>query len=373
MKTHASGWLIVPALIVCVFSFAAMTQTAAAGTYSQLVATTTTTGLPSATHEWGQLLGNGAFADGESLTAVAVRADYGIGYTLNLLIEELDASGNYTDTMHLHASTTVSGNMTLLPDTLYNDSVTFQVTKCYRLRFYANGASAMTKTLYGSGSNDWNNSYAGCKSPDMTNNDNSYGYVMGWNPAPIRDFYFQLYTDGTSPIDWGAITVAPAIDFDAIVFVATSSSLFADSTSTLDSIAANCDDAGNLFSRGLCFAGSYLFIPNPAILNSYAQLPTLMQTKFPFSWIAGVKTEFDSLSASASSQSFSVNMTSLGMGSTTAFGNVLPNITLFSTSTITRFMPSGVWNAIQALMAAALWIALGYDIYSTVRRRHHHV
>jgi len=188
----------------------------------------------------------------------------------------------------------------------------------------------------------------------------------------IRKTNGQFFAD-YSGIDWGAVNISPIINWGNLQFAATSTSLFADATSTLEAIASQCDDAGNIFSRGLCWAGTYLFVPNPNVLNQYAALPQLVQTKFPFSWVSGVKEEFDTLSASSSTQSFSVDMSTLGMGSTSPIGNVLPNITLFSTSTVTRFMPAGMWAAIQALMAAALWIALGYDIYITVRRRHAHV
>jgi len=189
--------------------------------------------------------------------------------------------------------------------------------------------------------------------------------------------YFVL-SSGSSTIDWTQANIATPIDWSDIVFVSTTTGLFSgtSSQSALDFIADRCEDPNNnLFSRGLCYAGVYLFIPDPGILNNYAQLPTLMQTKFPFSWVAQVKEAITARTAGVSGQmtAFSFNLANLGIGSSTPIGNVLPNYVGFSSTTVTQYIGLSTWNAGQALIAAALWLALGLDIYYTVRRRHAHV
>lgn len=184
---------------------------------------------------------------------------------------------------------------------------------------------------------------------------------------------FSVYPTANTPINWSLLETAGPIDWTALQYVATSSSLFSDSTTTLELLAERCDDSGNIFSRGLCYAGTFLFVPNPSVLDSYAELPRTIGEKFPFSWVYTVADTLTSLSASSSTTTISVDMSAAGIGSTTAIGNILPNFTVFSYEVLTEFMPAGVWDAIQALMAAALWIALGLDVYHTIRKRHSHV
>jgi len=144
-------------------------------------------------------------------------------------------------------------------------------------------------------------------------------------------------------------------------------------TSTLEAIADQCAESGNIFSRGICVAVSYLFIPSPQTLNQFTSLASTSAEKFPISWFYGVRTAVSSAQATSSSNmsDISFNLGSLGYGSTTPIGNVLPNISVFSTSTITQFMPTGVWSAIQAFMAAALWVGLMAYIWYSSRNLFH--
>jgi len=158
--------------------------------------------------------------------------------------------------------------------------------------------------------------------------------------------------------------------------LATSTGLFSSfsASSTLAAI-SNCAGSGNFFGEAICIAFSYLFLPNPQVLDQWVNLPNVAQEKFPFSWVSDVKNSITGLSASstANSPTYAYNLADLGLGSTTPLGNMLPNFTAFSSSTALTYMPAGVWAAGQALMAAVLWLALGFDIYATVRRRHAHV
>jgi len=199
------------------------------------------------------------------------------------------------------------------------------------------------------------------------------------DPAPFPSWdnnaYLVAYDSMGRTIvpDWRAMN--PLRNSYVSQYIGTSTSIFSGTTSssTLEAIANECADQGNLFTRAICRAFSYLFVPNPMVFNEFVTLGSTTASKFPFSWVYGIKEELENLSATSATTSFTVDMSSAGVGSTTIFGNILPNITLFSYDTVTEYMPVGIWTAIQALMAAALWIALGYDIYHTVRRRHAHV
>lgn len=191
------------------------------------------------------------------------------------------------------------------------------------------------------------------------------------NSAGNLYFIVRDINGGDVPPNWGAITFPPPIDFGAIQFVATSSSLFVNSTTSLISIADQCDDAGNIFSRGICYAFTYLFVPTPTVLNNYAALPELVTTKFPFSWVSDVQNGINDLSTSpVAAPVYSFALADLGIGSTTPIGNLLPNFVGFSTSTVFTYMSPTVWASGQLLISGILWMGLAYDVYATVRRRH---
>jgi len=136
------------------------------------------------------------------------------------------------------------------------------------------------------------------------------------------------------------------------------------STTTINQISEQCAESGNVFSRGICVSFAFLFVPSPETLNDFASLASTSAEKFPISWFYGVRDVFSAVSASSSTMAdVSFSLHDLGIGSTTGIGNVLPDIEVFSTSTITHFMPDGVWTAIQGLMAAVLWIGLATHIW----------
>lgn len=176
--------------------------------------------------------------------------------------------------------------------------------------------------------------------------------------------YFYEFGATLTPTATGTVSVT--------IGQATSSSLFSgfDATSTLGKLDAQCSQATNLFAEGLCMAGVFLFVPDPATLDDFFALPSVAATKFPFSWIYGVKGQFDVLSASTTSNfaSLSLNLASTGVGSTTAIGNILPNFVGFSTTTLLAYIGSGVWNTFQDLISAGLWLGLVLYIYQFARR-----
>jgi len=189
----------------------------------------------------------------------------------------------------------------------------------------------------------------------------SFYITVDWNGA----FY------GGSGINWNQISVAPPIDFAAIQYVATSTSIFSGTTSssTLEAIANECADSGNIFTRALCRAFSYLFIPNPTVLNQYQSIPTDLAARFPASWFYQIQDEIDSFATSTQSAPvWSMNLHSIGIGSTTPMGNFLPDITFFSSTTIKGYFTDAQWNAGQTLLAATFWMLAFYTLYAIGHR-----
>jgi len=175
---------------------------------------------------------------------------------------------------------------------------------------------------------------------------------------------------GTPPPNWGAVIVAPALDFGAIQYVATSTSLFSgDASGTLQAIANQCSETGNVFSLALCRAFSYLFIPNPTVLNQYLTIGPTLQDKFPVSWFYQLQTEINTVSTTTlSSPVWTMNLHDIGVGSTTSMGNIMPNMIVFSSSTVKHYITDSQWNALMTLAGAAIWLIAFYTLYGIGNR-----
>jgi len=229
---------------------------------------------------------------------------------------------------------------------------TISMLNCYDILYsvsYAggcpvNGSDSMTITASGSG--------------------NSAAVYFRGKGTAQSDAYFLV--GDTAVIDWGALYV-PVVFSSSTAAIATSSGLW--NSLTLASSTAQCN-SGNLFTDGLCAAGTFLFIPNVDILNGFFTIPTTAATKFPFSWIYGVKTEFNSLSVSSTTAmtTLSYNFHDLGIGSTTPMGNILPNVEVFSKNTIETYISPSLWSTFQTLIATALWLSFFWFEFNRARR-----
>jgi len=222
----------------------------------------------------------------------------------------------------------------------------------------------------------------GCNQSCTTIVGKTYRVVVGpvVNPTDITYTYLengsqQMYITlfdaggGVVPPNWGAITVAPPLDWTAVQYVPTSTSFFSGQASgTLQALANECSETGNIFSNGICRAFAYMFSPNPAVLDQFFELPDLAVQKFPFSWVVGLQTTFLGFTASSSTM-VSGEIDLSGVASTTEFGPIISSFTFISSSTITEYIPTPVWNAFQALMDASLWLALFSYVFFQARNR----
>lgn len=187
-------------------------------------------------------------------------------------------------------------------------------------------------------------------------------------------YYSTFYWDGSntpSSVNWSAIQF-PTVFSSTTAAIAASSSLW--QSFALASTSQQCD-SGNVFADAFCIAGSYLFIPNPNILNQWATLPQTLANDWPFSWIVQVQTAFNSQSASSTSNfpAYSLGYAGVDPASTTAMGGILPTFSFFSSSTVLQYVGSSNWAILQTLIAAALWLLLATDIFFTIRNRFHRV
>jgi len=143
---------------------------------------------------------------------------------------------------------------------------------------------------------------------------------------------------------------------------------------------ANCSDAGNVFAEGICAAFNFVFVPDPQILNQYATLFSTSSTdgffsRFPASYAVGISSAFAGLSASSSANAALVVIpfTQGDVASSTAFGRILPDFTVFSTTTISKYYPDNIRNTMNGLIAFGLWLGFGTDVFFYVRNKMHRV
>lgn len=190
--------------------------------------------------------------------------------------------------------------------------------------------------------------------------------------------YFVLFDSGGAPINWSSITASPPFTLGTTTTaIAASSSLWGSLSIASSSLACGTEsitDPASYISVGICQGVSFLFIPAPTVLQQFAEIPNNFTQVFPFSWVYGFQAVFDNFEASSSENVYTANynLASLPLlAASTSIGNVLPNVQVFGTTTIEQLMPTGVWNAIQSLLAASMWISLGYFIWrDTVKEMH---
>jgi len=143
---------------------------------------------------------------------------------------------------------------------------------------------------------------------------------------------------------------------------------------TLTVIASRCAGS-NLFAEAICSAFSFVFIPDPSVMNGFATLAsTTIPQKFPFSWIVGFRTAMNLQSASSSANFIDVVLPlhSIGVGSTTPLGlaSVLAaDVDAFGTTTISKYLPDATRNTLLTLVSYALYFGLGWFIFHDARRR----
>jgi len=174
--------------------------------------------------------------------------------------------------------------------------------------------------------------------------------------------------------------VAPSIPFGSIVFpsvYSTSSAAIAASSSLWGAFASTSQlqtqcTSGNVFSDGLCLAGTFLFVPNPNVVQGFVDLDTaVLPTRFPFSWYFGIKSTYTALSASSTSNMATVFIdfsTFNAVASSSPFGTMLPNhFTLLSSTTISTYLSPTTLNILLALETAAIWILFSVYVFRDVQ------
>jgi len=131
--------------------------------------------------------------------------------------------------------------------------------------------------------------------------------------------------------------------------------------------ASSCNLVSGNFDFGVCVVG--LIIPSGNVVEIYTELPDLLMTRFPFSYVSGIAYTWQSLeNGTTASPSLAFNFADLGIGSSSPMGNILPNVTVFSSSTISTYLSGSILTAFKALVSLALILGLFANIFFSVKR-----
>lgn len=194
----------------------------------------------------------------------------------------------------------------------------------------------------------------------------------------FADYAFALCSDYECALDPFAFSFTNSGSLNlpfatGTIGIATSSSLWGGlSTTSIQALSVQCDYGYNVLASGLCQAIAYLFTPNPNVFTNYNNVVTSGADKFPFSWYYSLRTGLATLNASTTNNMVDLryNFANLGIGSTTPMGNIMPNVTVFSTSTVTNYVGATNWALFYSMMIAAEWLAFAYYLYRRVNHWH---
>jgi len=129
----------------------------------------------------------------------------------------------------------------------------------------------------------------------------------------------------------------------------------------------SCNVVSGSFDFGECIIG--LVLPSGNTFAIYGQIPELLMTRFPFSYVSGIAYTWNSLeNGTTASPTLAFNYADLGIGSTSPMGNILPNLTVFSSSTVGTYLNGSILTAFKALVSLALILGLFANIFFSIKR-----
>jgi len=214
---------------------------------------------------------------------------------------------------------------------------------------------------------------------------------FGVNPAittPHSWYKYTLSDSGGTPTgdavyvsyEYVGGAVWPERSYKGVTF--TDSSAFAIGDVSTTSIAAFCDanvpfDDSTIIKatltaipNGLCYVGAFLVIPTSASLDQFTGLASTTKAKFPFSYVSSAADLLTTLQASSTQNApeIALNFHTLGVGSTSPLGTIVPDVVVFSASTTKSLFPPGLFDTFKGLAAVALVLTLVADIFFSSKK-----
>jgi len=272
-----------------------------------------------------------------------------------------------------------------------NNPINFTVIQPYGLGVVCGSSAAVNVGTYPQLNNKWGILKLTCSSfaNSVTASSSPAGVALSMNSGSVN-FTNLKYMGNALGIPYVRICDANGCNSNTINFEellisgalnATSGAAWALATSSglfnLNSASSSCGTSSGFLDVGyaMCAVGVYLFVPNSATFENFTNLSNAATERFPFSWVNQISETFESLSASSSSNfiNLQINLHDLGIGTTSAMGNFLPNITILSTSTIYTYITPTQWSWFQSLIAIGIWLTFLTDVFYTARNQMHKV
>lgn len=126
----------------------------------------------------------------------------------------------------------------------------------------------------------------------------------------------------------------------------------------------------NDFGNAICQSVGYLFVPTQQSIQQFQSVPDGMKTVAPFTYFYQIADIFSSLQASTSQnmQTYSINLSAIDFGSSTAMGPLMPSTKLefLGTTSINRFLPAGYHDILYNMAVAGIWVEVGFLLYRKV-------
>jgi hypothetical protein len=129
------------------------------------------------------------------------------------------------------------------------------------------------------------------------------------------------------------------------------------------------DNVGKSVSLGICNVSVFLFVPSQGAISQWQGLATTTRNKIPFSYYYDFRDIVNGSSASSSVNfsPFSIDFSSVDFSSSTSIGSLLPGrVDFLSTTTINRYLPTGMHDTIFVLMRSAIWIGVLFMFYRRI-------
>lgn len=108
-------------------------------------------------------------------------------------------------------------------------------------------------------------------------------------------------------------------------------------------------------AQGLCTVAGYLFIPSGSAVQSMWDSAAFVKSKAPYAYVAQFMDAWDTPSSSADFPEITMPF-NVGMGSSTS-------LTLISSASFTRWVPSTVWDFTRALSTIGFYGTLGFYFF----------
>jgi len=127
--------------------------------------------------------------------------------------------------------------------------------------------------------------------------------------------------------------------------------------------------AASDFGVAICYALSFLFVPSNDSVANFSALSSTTLEKFPFSWGYGIYNLWTNLATSSGNNlaQVSIPLHDLGIGSTTAMGNILPNFVALSSTTVLTYMSQAQLDVFKNIIRVVLWCSLALMIFFEVK------